>query len=197
MITTLKTVVFSVLILGLVSCSIDNPVDAPLSPHNGTAVKALPAQSYNMLQLPKLQGLNKLVPVTSTITAADGGQLAFEHSEGSFYVKIVLKFSPGAVSTDKELQMLADDEILAASFGPEGTQFQIPGELYVEARGLDFSNVSDPLALAKQLRLLYFNETTQQWEPVDADGFKVDVASGTVICKKGLIPHFSRYGFGY
>lgn len=194
---TLKTIVVAVLMLGLVSCSMDNPVGTPISPPTTSVLEQATQIEYQLLRLPKLQSLQKLVPVKSTITAAGGGELSFEHSEGSFYVKIVLKFNPGSLSVDKELEMLADDEKLAASFGPEGIRFLIPGELYVEARGLDFSNVPDPRSLASRLRLLYFNETTHRWEVVNAQGFKVDADSGTVICEKGYIPHFSRYGFGF
>jgi hypothetical protein len=194
---TLKTLVVTLLMMGLVSCSIDNPVGAPISPPSTGTIKPESQADYQLLQLPKLQSLQKLVAVKSTITAAGGGELAFEHSDGSFYVKIVLKFNPGSLADDKELEMLADDEKLAASFGPEGTQFLIPGELSIEARGLDFSNVPDRRLLASRLRLLYFNETTNRWEVVRAEGFKVDAEKGIVTCEKGYIPHFSRYGFGF
>ena len=197
MLNILKTLVVAVLMLGLVSCSIDNPVGAPISTPTTSTVEQSSQIEYQLLQLPRLQSLQKLVPVKSTITAAGGGELTFEHSEGSFYVKIVLKFNPGSMAVDKELEMLADDQKLAASFGPEGTQFLVPGELYVEARGLDFSNVPDPRSLASRMHLLYYNETTHRWEAMKAEGFKVDTEKGSVICEKGYIPHFSRYGFGF
>ncbi len=193
---TLTVFAVAALLLGLVSCTIDNPVGAPLAPPQGVVSSSDAGGVYHPFQLPATSGLHKTVPVTATITAAGGGQIAFEHSEGAFSVKIVLTFGPGAVSKDMDLTMLADDQTLAATFGPDGTKFGTPGSLYFEAHGLDLSSVSNPADLVKRLHLLYFNQTTGLWEPISASGFSVDVATGTVICQKGVIEHFSRYGFG-
>ncbi len=193
---TLVVVAVAALLLGLVSCTIDNPVGAPIPPPQGVVSPPGASGTYHPFQLPATAGLRKTVPVTATITAANGGQLAFEHSEGTFSVKIVLTFGPGAVAKDMDLTMLADDQSLAATFGPDGTKFGTPGNLYFEAHGLDLSSISDPADLVKKLHLLYYNDTTGAWEPISASGFSVDLASGTVICQKGVIEHFSRYGFG-
>ncbi len=192
----LVVIVTAALMLGLVSCTMDNPVGAPLPPPQGAVSVTSTDGGYLPLQLPAAASLRKTVPVTATITAAAGGQLAFEHSEGAFSVKIVLKFGPGAVAKDMDLTMLADDQVLAATFGPDGTQFLTPGELYFEAHGLDLSSYTDPTALIRKLHLLYQNDTTGNWEPIEATGFSADLSTGTVVCQKGVIRHFSRYGFG-
>jgi len=191
-------IVFSTaaLLLGLVSCTLDDPVGAPMPPPQGAISSPSEHGTYQPLQLPANNGLKKAVTVTANITAAQGGQLAFEHSEGQFSVKIVLNFGPGAVAQDIELKMQTDDQVLAARFGPDGTKFLTPGELYVEAHGLNLASLPDPATLAQRLRLLYQNETTGEWEPIEASGFSVDVQGGTVVCQKGIIRHFSRYGFG-
>jgi hypothetical protein len=92
--------------------------------------------------------------------------------------------------------MVTDDQILAATFGPDGTQFLQPGSLYVEAHGLSLPHGMDAQTLANRLKLLYKNEATGTWDPINANGFSVDLATGSVVCQKAEIHHFSRYGFG-
>jgi hypothetical protein len=185
----LNSLIVAILLMGLVSCTIDNPVDTPIP-----SGAALSTQAYQPFALPAGNGLQKTVKISGTVTAAEGGQLSFEHSKGNFAVKIVLSFGPGAVESDMTLDMFADDEVLSATFGPHGTQFKKPGTLYVEARGLDVNG--DVNALKNRLKLLYKNELTGNWEPIEAYGFQVDASTGTVVCKNGVIKHFSRYGFG-
>ena len=186
----LKFLLIAGLLVGLVGCTIDNPVDAPMTPHASVVKHA--SQPF---ALPAGTGLQKAVKVSGLVTVAEGGQLAFEHSSGTFAVKIVLTFGPGSVANDIVLDMVTDDEILAATFGPEGTRFLKPGNLYVEAHGLALPG-QDAAALANALKLLYENEATGEWEPIQANGFNVDVATGSVTCTNGVINHFSRYGFG-
>lgn len=185
---SLKSLVVAALLMGLVSCTLDNPVDAPISPN------AAITQAFQPFGLPAGNGLQKTVKVSGTITAAQGGQISFEHSKGSFAMKIVLSFGPGSVDQDMTLDMFADDEVLSATFGPAGTQFKKPGTLYIEARGLDLSG--DVSQLKERLKMLYKNEITGNWEPIEGYGFQVDASTGTVVCKNGVIKHFSRYGFG-
>jgi hypothetical protein len=188
--TALKSITFAALLLGLIGCAIDNPVDAPLPPQQSAI------QAYQPFGLPAGNGLQKSIVVKGMVTVANGGQLSFVHSQGNFSVRIVLTFEPGSVANDMELNMLTDDQVLAATFGPEGTQFLQPGTLSVEASGLKLPKNMDAQALLNSLKMLYLNKATGNWEPIEAGGYSVDVATGTVVCTNGVIRHFSRYGFG-
>lgn len=186
----LDIVAFMALILGMMGCALDNPVDThPLSSSTSFT------RAYQPFALPADPALKKGITVTGTITAAQGGTLAFSHANGGFSIHITLAFGPGSVASDLVLDMIADDEMLAASFGPEGTAFLKPGDLSICATGLELGEMDQSTLLAK-LRLLYQNEDTGVWEEIPAASFDADPATGSVMCEGGVIWHFSRYGFG-
>jgi hypothetical protein len=188
--THLKFIAIAAVLHGLLGCTASNPVD-PAAAGQATLVKHGPQP----LALPPDSTLAKNGEATGTVTVAAGGQLVMNLRHGRCTVKLVLTFGPGSVANDIELRIVADKKTLSASFTPDGTQFLIPGSLSMEAHGLDLPS-SDSAWLAQNLKLLYENPATGEWEPVPSDGFTVDVATGSITCTNGVINHFSRYGFG-
>jgi hypothetical protein len=168
-------------ILGF-GCDRAGPTEAPDAPK---------AEGPQLLKLPSSNSLQKPVSATARITVRYGGQLTLNTSGQGPYVAATLTFPKGAVSQDVTITMTLENQTLAFDFDPDGISFNQPATLDVYARGLDLSGIP----FGARLKLFYDNG--RQLTPMQATSISVNPLTGELWCNNGLIPHFSRYAFGY
>ena len=104
-----------------------------------------------------------------------------------------IKFVAGAVDEDVYMSWDYDDVTGIATFLP-GMEFNIPAELDIMIEGL-------ALVPGDELLVDFYYIWTDEYgvehsESIDYDELNVDVATGTIELINGIIPHFSRFGFG-
>lgn len=108
---------------------------------------------------------------------------------------VSLTIQPNSLEEDQWLTMSFTDKYLVGTvdltFGPHGTSFLKPALLNVTATGMDFNG----LTANDKIALMYFNESTGNWEAVPTESIEWDINSGYFKCINGQLPHFSRYGF--
>ena len=145
--------------------------------------------------------LNKIIEVSEWVTRKDGGELILEykgeeHNNGDVYVKITLKVFPETVREDTKITLSLDDQVLLANvdivFGPNGTTFNQPALLNIEAKGLDVSGF-DP----SKIDLYYDIPDIDEWEKMETKEVIVKPEEGYVKTIDGKIHHFSRYAVAW
>ena len=167
----------------------------------------------NMIKIGNRSGaLNKgIFTVSALITPEKGGELVLQlgddkkknSDDGEEDIDIVdhktknsltvkLKVLPGSVDAPITISLKLDRDYLDMDFGPAGTVFNTPAKLSIDARGLDFSNVSSEI-----LNVYYDNPETGQWETVERESVVISKQSGDFKIKNARIPHFSRYAVGW
>lgn len=180
------------LLVFLVGCdNFENPVSSP----ELTAIEENTSQEMNFITLPKPDGFFKPLKTSATITPQTGGRLALNYSQGRgserVHIQVSLRFAPRSVSEDVTASMSVDSDALMFYFEPSGTTFLKPGQLTVNARGLDLSDVP----AGAEIKLYYIDG--DQWEEMNTQMIRYDVRQGQLQCVNGEVPHFSRYAFAF
>ena len=144
----------------------------------------------------RANGLKKITSVSKLVSPSNGGMLMLEHSgttaDGTLIeVTVKLDVLPGAVNEDIQISMSLDDQALDLEFGPEGTVFNTPALLTVEAHNLDLSVNSGKIGT------YYFNPETVSWELVSSEDVVVMLDDGYLKVVNAHLPHFSRYAVGW
>jgi hypothetical protein len=171
--------------LALVGCQNEN---AQLTgPDNPTGY------TPRLIEMPKSAALQKTFQASASISAANGGTLAINAVDptdpASLSYDISLVFEANTISTDMTASISTDSKYLMYWFEPHGTNFNKPAKLSVTVKGVDLNWV-------KPGDVLYLWYQGQYgWEKMPGT-VTYDVATGTVQCLNGELPHFSRYGFG-
>lgn len=182
--------------LSLAGCATsDNPVEsrAKQTPDQTKTIADL--DGVTLIRLPKLNSLQKAASVTGLITTRKGGTVKLSDRAGSTKVNLTLSFKPGSVQEDTYVTIILDDEVLAMTFGPSGLSFLKPGNLDVNAEGLDLSYMP-PGTGKDDVKLLFYDAMSGTWKEMPARSIKVNVKDGHLQCEDGSIPHFSVYAFG-
>jgi hypothetical protein len=159
------------------------------------------------------QTLNKgVVTISELITPETGGELVlnlgFDNKGNSSHdgessidvvehktktgLTIKLKVLPGSVDDSTTISLRLDKDFLDMDFGPDGTVFDPPAKLSIDAKGLDFSNAN-----SVYLKVYYYNSVTNQWKGLQHESFDVSMAKGDFKINNARIPHFSRYAVGW
>jgi hypothetical protein len=147
------------------------------------------------VMMPQGLALNKEISATANVTVKTGGKLKVNYYEGnSFYLDFSLTWDPEAVSNDFTASMTTDVTYLMSTvdltFGPHETYFLKPALLTIDVKGLDLSWIPKG---TKALYLYYDN--AGKWQKMPGT-VVFDRSKGTLSCKDGQLPHFSRYAFG-
>ncbi|MCK9210921.1 MAG: hypothetical protein M0P61_08815 [Ignavibacteriaceae bacterium] len=191
------------LILFFSGCQKDNSLVPPEQKDSNSMqkpawVQAAENQGLTLIALPKNSStsLDKKSTVTSYIKHDEFGRLSINSPYNSttnnpVSVEASLSVLANSLSQNSSLTMSFDDEYLSIEFGPSGTTFATSALLNVKVTGLNLSALGNQTTA----HLNYFDESKNEWTAINADEVTVDVKSGTLICKNGRIPHFSRYGF--
>jgi hypothetical protein len=205
----LIVVITGLLILALFGCSdLSNPVNdghsgvqRPATKATGTAAPSslLDPITSVVLQVlpPPASGRQTVVSTTGKITAANGGTLQLTYSYKTLLGliactrKATFTVPAGAVKKDVTVSMTFDTTYVGVRFSPEGLVFSKPAYLDMSSTGLDLSRI---LALGSPN--LYYDDEKGNYEEQKAQSITISLLTGSLTCKKGEIPHFSRYAFG-
>ncbi len=185
-------------ILTLVLGCNGNIVQAPDQPAQQVSSMG---QSIQILELPAqpVTTMEKTYKAKGWFTVEDGGTLSisreFKTEDGlkNGTISSVFTVDPYALNQREQIEMGFNPENLIVEFGPHGLQFNTSAKLYYKITGVNLSK----LPAGAEIKLFYVNETTQQYEQMRAGSITTDLASGTIECVDGEIPHFSEYAFGY
>lgn len=108
------------------------------------------------------------------------------------FVKVTLTIPLGALSNDAEISLsMSTTEIFGGAyvnFEPHGTVFNQPAILNLTAFGVDFTGVD-----TKAVDFYYDNTDTGQWEKMQRDDVRINLAKRKIRVINALLPHFSRY----
>ncbi len=114
------------------------------------------------------------------VTVAEGGQLVVGNPSRG-YSKLI--FEPNAISEDMTISLTYwIDDFFEGVFEPHGIQFNEPVRVELSYKNADLTGIDE-----NDLKIYYFNESTNLWEYVGGD---VDAANKLVVC---YLEHFSRY----
>ena len=205
------TVIFALLILGLIGCETANPVD----PSNRTETSVMKSQSAPSEALPvggntvqELQFITLPRPLlwppsyrtrtaSGTISAANGGTVNLSYSYlGPLILPITvnatLTVPPGAASQNTTITMTMDQSRVLVYFSPDGLVFSKPALLDVKVTGLTLSN----LLFGSQAGCYWYDPNKQVWVQMPAQSIVSDLLHLTFVAQSAQVPHFSRYGFG-
>lgn len=141
----------------------------------------------------RLQSLSKSMTISAFISAKDGGSIVFNYKFKGVNIAGSLYFPPGSVSQDLTASLAMDNQTikeLNLSFSPSAVFLQ-PALLNLNASGLDLSWIPP----SAKIGLYYYNPDTDLYEQMVVQYVGVNQSQGTLTCKNGQIPHFSRYAF--
>ena len=211
MVLLLAVALMTGLVLNFNGCT----TNSPMTPG---AENLASRDGLNMVQIGSGSlSLNKgIITVSELITPEKGGELVLklgasdfdensggDSDDGEDDIEIVdhrkkigltikLKVKPGSVDIPTTIYLRLDPEYLDMDFGPDGTVFNTPAKLSIDAKGLDFSNISSEI-----LNVYYNNPETGQWETVERESVVISKRSGDFKINNARIPHFSRYAVGW
>jgi hypothetical protein len=178
-----------------------SPIDSPTAGgtvQQGAVAKAVSgAKTQIPLPVP-LVGKNKGGSSTGYITVSSGGQVSASYSYTSILNKLVqisatFSVPPGAIDKNINVTLSLDDKYVAVKFIPGGLKFKVPAKLTYNATGLDLSMVP----VGAPISLCFVNDSEQVTEEENTESISTDPSCGSLACKNGDIPHFSRYAFAY
>jgi len=104
-------------------------------------------------------------------------------------ISAVLKFQSGSFSGKRDITMVIDDINGTVTYSPS-MNFDKPAILDLIFEGIDLTGVNKD-----QVDFVYIGEDGLFY-PVSYKEIKVDLLRGRLELVDGLIPHFSRYGWG-
>ena len=126
------------------------------------------------------------------INGNSGGEIILDrnYSGTNGDVKIIakLKFYEGSFKGTELITMTVDDVNGTVTYSPS-MNFDKPAELYLKLEGLDLSGINP-----EDIDFVYFSPSGTIGS-VAYKEIKVDIQSGTLELKEGIIPHFLRLGF--
>ena len=126
--------------------------------------------------------LSKVLEISQLVTAASGGTVQIG-DEATGISSIT--FAAGDLSDDLTVEFWWNSHNFEAKFGPHGSTFNNPIVIRLSYKDADLGNIDE-----EDLRIWYYDENDQMWEPV---GQVVNTVEKYV---EGTTPHFSRYSVG-
>jgi len=149
------------------------------------------------IQLPKpANGLSTemVFSKSQNINGNSGGEIIIDKNyyggpHGEVKIIAKLKFPKGAFSGTRNITMTIDEVEGTVTYSP-AMNFNKPAELYLKFEGMDIYGINP-----SQIDFVYFGKDGLFYT-VNYKEIQVDIPSGILELKDGLIPHFSRYGWG-
>jgi hypothetical protein len=150
----------------------------------------------NWIELPKNTSQSSSIEMefsaSENIDGNSGGEIKLDRNyygpNGKVKIIAKLKFDKGSFNGTKLITMIVDDVNGTVTYSPS-MNFDKPAELYLKLEGLDLSGINPD-----DIDFVYFSPSGT-YGPITYKEIKVDIQSGTLELKDGLIPHFSRFGF--
>ena len=112
------------------------------------------------------------------------------------YLRITLDIPAGAIDQDMEISLQANTNELFGgvyvTFGPHGTNFNLPVRLNIIAQGVDLDGID-----LNAIDIYYDNQDNGTWELMPRTNVNIDAATGTIEVIDALLEHFSRYALAH
>lgn len=170
------------LVFVFIGCSTDTSVAPSQHNVNGLLVESNTGPVTILKLKPDALAKGEKVAFSTQVyvTVANGGQLVVGNSNRG-YSKLI--FEPNAISEDMTISLTYwIDDFFEGLFEPHGIQFNEPVRVELSYKNADLTGVDE-----NDLKVYYFNESTNMWEYVGGD---VDTENKLVVC---YLEHFSRY----
>jgi hypothetical protein len=190
-------------IVGLFLMGCQNSKDTGIvGPDNSPTLNG---KSISFLKLPAnlepTKSLSKRNPFS--VTPKDGGNINYKNSYMSAYglveIELQIKFEKNSVSDSMVVSVGIDQNELSGDlsldFSPSPITFLIPAKLEMSVKGLDPASLP---AHASDLILVCNGQVDNPnyFEVIKCKEIKMNKKEGQIEVIDGIIPHFSRYGWG-
>jgi len=166
----------SIIIMSLFGCT-QNTAVGPIVTESGKRQTS----EITFLQS-KHPRLSKVFKTSQLVTAASGGTVQIGDDATGISS---ITFAAGDLSNDLTVEFWWNSQNFEAEFGPHGSTFNNPVVIRLSYKDADLGNIDE-----EDLRIWYYDENDDMWEPV---GQVVNTVEKYV---EGRIPHFSEYAIG-